>query len=230
MLRFLTQFQFFAIIIASVISLVGTAQVVNFNQYGVEHGLPQSQVNTITQDNEGNLWVGTVSGLASWNGIEFKSYGINDSVAEEWVTSSFRADNGDMYFGHWGGSITRYDAVTKLFESIHIEKFNSYQEVSDFAEDTLHNKIIFSTKGSGLFVYDTENQKVQRYEIAKTVEGSRLITGLHIDGKDRMWIGTENTGVFVINLNEFYNDSNATVKHITAENGLSNNQISAIEE
>ena len=205
-------------------------QVVNFMQYGVEHGLPQSQVNTITQDNEGNLWVGTVSGLASWNGIEFTSYGINDSVAEEWVTASFKANNGDIYFGHWGGSITRYDAVTKLFESIHIEKFNSYQEVTDFEEDTLHNKILFSTQGSGLFVYDTETQKVKRYEIASTVEGSRLITCLYLDGDERMWIGTENTGIFVIDLKTFYSESNAAVKHFNTANGLSNDQISEIIE
>ncbi len=199
-------------------------------QYGVEHGLPQSQVNTMTQDNDGNLWVGTVSGLASWNGIEFKTYSKNDSVAEEWVTSSFTASSGDVFFGHWGGSITRYDGVTKLFESIHIEKFNSYQEVSDFAEDTINSKILFSTKGSGLFVYDINTQKVQRYEIAKSVEGSHLITCLHIDAKERLWIGTENAGVFVIDLHSFYNDTSTSVKHITSENGLSNDQIIDIVE
>ncbi len=138
-------------LIFTLVSVQLFGQVVNFMQYGVEHGLPQSQVNTITQDNEGNLWVGTVSGLASWNGIEFTAYSINDSVAEEWVTASFKASNGDVYFGHWGGSITRYDAVTKLFESIHIERFNSYQEVTDFVEDTLNKKIIFSTKGCSIF-------------------------------------------------------------------------------
>lgn len=205
-------------------------QVVNFMQYGVEHGLPQSQVNTITQDNEGNLWVGTVSGLASWNGIEFQAYSVNDSIAEEWVTASFKASNGDVFFGHWGGSITRYDCVTKEFESIHIEKFNSYQEVSDFVEDVPNKKIIFSTKGSGLFVYDTENEKVQRYEIASSVEGSRLITCLHRDPENRLWIGTENAGVFLIDLEKFYNDTNVAVKNITTENGLSNNQIADITE
>ncbi len=199
-------------------------------QKGVEHGLPQSQVNTITQDNEGNLWVGTVSGLASWNGIEFQSYGVNDSVAEEWVTASYTASNGDVFFGHWGGSISRYDGITKLFESIHIEKFNSYQEVSDFAEDTLNEKIFFSTKGSGLFVYDIKTEKVKRYELAKSVEGSRLITCLHKDAQNRLWAGTENAGLFVIELNSFYKDTNFTANHITQENGLSNNQITDIAE
>ena len=217
-------------LIFTLVSVQLFGQVVNFMQYGVEHGLPQSQVNTITQDNEGNLWVGTVSGLASWNGIEFTAYSINDSVAEEWVTASFKASNGDVYFGHWGGSITRYDAVTKLFESIHIERFNSYQEVTDFVEDTLNKKIIFSTKGSGLFVYDTETQKVQRYEFASSIDGSRLITSLHLDGSERMWIGTENVGIFVLDLKTFFKDTSSTAKHFNTSNGLSNDQISDIIE
>lgn len=209
-----------------VLSLTLNGQVVNFIQYGVEHGLPQSQVNTVTQDNNGNLWVGTVSGLASWNGIEFKRYGLADSLAEEWITSSFKASNGDLFFGHWGGSITRYDAVTKQFESIHIEKFNSYQEVSDFEEDTTHHKIIFSTKGSGLFVYDTDSQKVQRYEISTEVDGSRLVTCLHRGENGNLWVGTENEGIFILKLTDLYDINKETIpRRLNKSNGLSNNQI-----
>ena len=119
-----------AIIILIFGSVIGQAQIINFVQYGVENGLPQSQINSIIQGNDGRLWVGTVSGLSSWDGINFTNYFRKDSLAENRITASFKDSKGHLWFGHWGGSITKFDVNTNQFVSIKIEKFSSYQEVS----------------------------------------------------------------------------------------------------
>ena len=63
-------------------------QTTHFIHYGIEHGLPQSQVQTIEQDNDGNLWIGTMSGLSKYNGRAFINYTKKDSLAEDWITAS----------------------------------------------------------------------------------------------------------------------------------------------
>ena len=221
---------FLSLFTALIISSLAFGQVVNFSQFGVENGLPQSQVNTIVQDDDGNLWVGTVSGLAKYNGIEFTSYYKSDSLAEDWVTASFKDDKGNLWFGHWGGSITRYDKVTNEFQSISVEKFSSYQEVSDFVEDTLRRKIIFGTKGSGIFIYDVERQTVNRYEVDGAVEGSRHIHAVYLDAGGNLWIGTEDNGIYIVKLVDLLNNEKTTFKHLNTENGLSGNHIRDIEE
>lgn len=45
-----------------------------FDHLGPQNGLPNSQVNSATQDGDGFLWVGTPTGLARWDGYRFRSY------------------------------------------------------------------------------------------------------------------------------------------------------------
>ena len=60
-------------------STVMHSQTTSFIYYGVEQGLSQSQIQGITQDNDGNLWIATLSGLTRYNGREFKVYSRKDS-------------------------------------------------------------------------------------------------------------------------------------------------------
>lgn len=48
------------------------AQHYAFRSYGVEEGLPQSQVEDMLEDRYGRLWVATLGGLARWNGQHFE--------------------------------------------------------------------------------------------------------------------------------------------------------------
>ena len=54
----------------------------NQQRFGVEEGLPQSFISGITQDIDGFIWLGTLDGLARYDGREFKSfhYRANDTM------------------------------------------------------------------------------------------------------------------------------------------------------
>lgn len=204
------------------------AQVINFVQYGVEHGLAQSQVQSMVQDNDGKLWVGTISGLSVWDGTQFTNYDRNDSLAEDWVTASFKDSKGNLWFGHWGGSITRYDEGVYEFESIEIEKFNSYQEVRQFVEDTVRNVVLFGTDGSGLFYYDLAAEEVKRIQFS-VIEESRFINTLFLDSDRNLWIGTENQGVFVFPGTDLLSDTIQSI-HLNTGSGLKSSNIEQILE
>lgn len=184
----------------------------------------------MVQGNDGNLWVGTVSGLSKFNGIDFTNYDKNDSIAENWITASFKDREGNLWFGHWGGSITRYDRVTQQFQSIEVEKFSSFQEVSDFEEDTVRRNIIFSTKGSGVFVYDEERQTIRRFELDTGNEKSRHVQSIYLDNGGHLWMGTENDGIYVVKLLDLLNEENVKYRHLNDQNGLKGNQIRDIDE
>ena len=203
------------------------SQVLNFVQYGVEHGLPQSQVNTMVQGDDGRLWIGTVSGLSSYNGRSFTNYYKKDSLAEDRITASFKDKNGDLWFGHWGGSITKYDKITEQFISIEVEKFSSYMEVSKIIEDTVGQNIIFSTLGSGLFIYNRNKKEVKRYDISAQNEGSRFISTMKLDSTGRIWIGTESQGLYILNLKDLIAGT-AKVSKLETETGLAGNHVTSI--
>src|ERR1035437_10859648 len=74
------------------------SQTTSFINYGMDQGLVQNQVRSITQDNEGNLFVGTIAGLSKYNGTEWTSYTKSTNLAEDWVTCSYKDKDGNIWF------------------------------------------------------------------------------------------------------------------------------------
>ncbi len=65
------------ITLAILLSILVKAQTTSFINYGMDQGLVQNQIQSITQDNEGNLFVGTIAGLSKYNGTQWTSYTKN---------------------------------------------------------------------------------------------------------------------------------------------------------
>src|ERR1035437_6568796 len=59
-----------------------SAQTLNLNQFGIEEGLPQSSIYTMLQDKDGNIWVGTMSGVSKYNGLSFENFTKKDGLSE----------------------------------------------------------------------------------------------------------------------------------------------------
>src|SRR5664279_4027477 len=90
--------------------LTGSAfsQEYNFRNYGTEQGLAQSYVYSITQDESGNLWLGTGNGLSKFNGLKFETFTSVDSLDDNFITSGI-CDGKNLWFGHMNGSLTYFD-------------------------------------------------------------------------------------------------------------------------
>src|ERR1700741_2451100 len=75
--------------------------------FTVEDGLPDNVVNAIVQTGNGLLWVGTESGLASFDGREFIPIDLHVAGAppQGSVTSLVEASNGDLWVGTHAGVV-----------------------------------------------------------------------------------------------------------------------------
>lgn len=209
------------------------AQTSSFIQYGVEQGLIQSQVQTIVQDNEGNLWIGTTAGLSKYNGKSFEAYGKENGLAEDYITTSFKDKQGNIWFGHWGGGITTFNSSSKKFENFNLEKFTQFKTLTSIFEDSSGN-YWFGTSGAGIIFF--EITQLTFFTIAKTNGlSSDNVTSICQDYNGKLWIGTSN-GITIINLNKPLNfntvDPEDTINIKTAEfeyfnnkNGLPENYI-----
>ena len=131
--------------------IVCFAQSSSFIHFGVEHGLVQSQVRTMVQDNDGQLWFGTIAGLSVYNGIKFKTFTKNEGLAEDWVTELFKDKIGNIWCGHWGGGITIYKYKEKQFSQLSLEEVLEYKSISVIYEDK-NDLIWIGTGGAGICV------------------------------------------------------------------------------
>ena len=89
--------------------LHGVAQRYFFENIAVRDGLPASKVYALLQDSTGLLWVGTESGLASYDGLRVTTYGAADHLAPNGSRSLFVDSDDRLWVGHLGGGISLRD-------------------------------------------------------------------------------------------------------------------------
>jgi len=96
-----------------------------FRNYGVDDGVPISTVTAFAEDGDGFLWVGTMAGLARWDGYHFRVYrkdpAKSGALRDDFVWCLQPDSQGRLWVGTNGGALSRYDRTTDSFVTIDAE-------------------------------------------------------------------------------------------------------------
>jgi ligand-binding sensor domain-containing protein/class 3 adenylate cyclase len=123
------------------------SQTYYFDHYSVKEGLAQSKINCMLQDKNGKIWMGTGSGVSTFNGIEFVNYSSEDGFAPNGVKSLLMDKNGNIWFGHLNGGISFYDG--KKIVKVTINNLNLESDITSIVEDA-YGDIWMSSIRSGV--------------------------------------------------------------------------------
>ncbi len=139
-----------------------------YEHFGVDEGLPSSQIYDVYQSKDGNIWFASDRGLAAYNGYEFKKYGVKEGIPSSVVLDFFPQTNGQIwcatlhtnklfFFNERFKEFTTYEfnallsetlPPSAVIESVYLDKDNS-----------LH---IGCSKMNGEIVIDDEGLLVKR--------------------------------------------------------------------
>jgi ligand-binding sensor domain-containing protein/serine phosphatase RsbU (regulator of sigma subunit) len=97
----------FIITLLCCISFHGTikAQKFSFKNYSAEYGIPDEFIYTVSQADNGFLWVGTGKGLARFDGYEYERIQFPDSIQTRNISASLKDKNGSIWLGCNDGSV-----------------------------------------------------------------------------------------------------------------------------
>jgi ligand-binding sensor domain-containing protein/two-component sensor histidine kinase len=182
----------FTWIVFVAISAMGMAQDYSFITYSNGQGLPQSQVQCITQDNDGYLWVGTLGGLAKFNGKNFTTFPLEQGLFSNRI-SCLQYIQKTIWVGHEGG-ITRI--INNKAQTYSLGDDDRTTIVTDFI--SYQGKIIASTEGSGLYIIS--NNHISKITL-KNADASTCRDLEVINGK--LYIGTRDGLYFTKDLTNF---------------------------
>ncbi|MGM0546067.1 MAG: ligand-binding sensor domain-containing protein [Bacteroidota bacterium] len=179
MKQLISTFLFFVLIVA-----IAEAQKLPFRTYSIENGLSESVVNTMTQDNDGYLWIGTGYGLNRFDSINFESYFIEDGLLNNSIQSLYADQENQLWIGTEGGvNVMRDDSIHTVAE---LEPLESSSILSIY-EDS-RNELWFATDGEGVWHWDRNKTLTQYREVNGM--GSDRVRDVLEDQQGVMWFAT----------------------------------------
>lgn len=167
----------FALLAACCIFFGGVfGQSYSFLSYSTSDGLPQSQVQCIGQDSSGYLWVGTLGGLAKFNGKKFINYSVNDGLLNNRITS-ISMIGGKIWVGHEGG-VSAIGPDGKARKWSFTDAINKKSNVTDIV--SFNGLTVIATNFGVLYTID---DKQQLRPVTSMPEDTRQYNDLFIVGK-----------------------------------------------
>jgi len=77
----------------------------NWSIYNTSNGLTNNKINTIYIDNQNNLWIGTYKGVSKFNGLTWKTIGLNTDLNNSSVLSIAGDGFGTKWFATQGWDV-----------------------------------------------------------------------------------------------------------------------------
>jgi signal transduction histidine kinase/ligand-binding sensor domain-containing protein len=173
----------------------------NLTLYTEKDGLPGTQINKILVDQFGYIWVGTINGLARYDGYSFKRFyeDPNDpnSIKGLNVSTIFEDSKGRIWIGTSPGKLNVYDPATQKFREypfVDLFEYNVTVEkgISQIVEDK-NGKIYFGVFAwdqeisNALLYLDEKEDKIKRFETSEDIM-IKNIWSMTSDGEGAIWV------------------------------------------
>ena len=164
-----------------------------FNNYNINNGLSQSNVNTIIQDDNSGLWIGTQDGLNRFDGKTFEIFNPDETngIESPFIEVSVKTKDGQIWFGTRNG-LTVFNPKTEAFKTFTIDK----KKIFDIQDICLSpsNELFIATLGYGIVKFDTKNQSFTQLDYPNAPKKTTLISVLD---SQKLLVYTENDKLYL---------------------------------
>jgi len=209
------------------------------NQYWNEvfpPGPPSNKFNDAAVDKNGNWWCATTdAGVLYFDGIQWRSFNAKDGFP----SNDYRTVAVDGFNQVWAGSAG--GGLTKIDENFNPQFYRreslagpsvdpNYIIIFDVKIDNRNNVWVVNRETSNNAILSTLTPENNWYHFTKGI--TNLASNMEIDNIDRIWVGTDNHGLYVLDYNntlEDYTDDNFNQGYNQSE-GLWSNQVTALKE
>jgi ligand-binding sensor domain-containing protein/serine phosphatase RsbU (regulator of sigma subunit) len=176
---------------------------VQFEQLGLQEGVPQIHVTSIAQDSRGFLWVGTqAGGLARYDGDRFVHYPTTaeaSSLSSQFVTALAADPNGLLWIGTGDGGLNAYDPTTDKFIRYRHEEGKAATLGSDAVTALAIEKDGTLWVGLGTGGVDRFDPKTKAFaRVVKPEFSGGEISAIQSDGNDQLFIASNGGGVMAV--------------------------------
>ncbi|MCP4151075.1 MAG: helix-turn-helix domain-containing protein [bacterium] len=180
-------------------------------------GLPHNTVTSFARDNQGFIWLGTLKGLARFDGTQFLVFNSANTPAlrNDSITALTVTPDGTLWIGTNGGGIVafRHQRFFSYFEGNGLRS-NFIRSITVKSDDNIY----FGTEGGGIVRWNGKSFKTRTF--AKFLAGNPIYSLFH-DKKQSLHAGT---GCGLLSI------KNGKSSLLSIKNGLPGNTIRTVLE
>lgn len=169
---------------------------ISFQHLTQEQGLPNAIATAMAEDGQGFLWVGTLGGLARWDGYRFKVYKGDTqrpgALPDNYVQSLHGDAKGRLWVGTSAAGLFRHDPASDRFIAVPVGGPSGLSHVSvrQIADDGAGG--LWVVTDGGLDHMDPDSGRIEHASAAGAwgqALGSQVWAVLR-DRQGRLWIGS----------------------------------------
>jgi len=151
--------------------------------------IPNNTVSSLSIDSSGQIWIGTMNGLAKFNGTNWTVYTTtNSGLADNYIRSTAIDNNGNIWIGTING-ISKFNGTNwATYNSSNSGILNNY-----IFEIEVHNNDIWFGTQIGLIKYDGSNW-INYYQTVNSNIPEGNIYAIEFDNNNNMWVGSASGG------------------------------------
>ncbi|MBL6964361.1 MAG: histidine kinase [Bacteroidetes bacterium] len=173
--------------------------------YKLEPGLSQNNINCILQDTKGTLWFGTWDGLNKYDGYKFTIYKPNlknkeKGICHQTINALCEDHKNQIWIGTDGGLnvLEKGSQLFTYFSTSHPHFSLSNDTIRSIVEDVNHNIWIGTNYGLNVFHLDENRISVYFHDPSNpnSLPGN-FIKQVYMDNENQIWVAT-NKGISVI--------------------------------
>jgi ligand-binding sensor domain-containing protein/signal transduction histidine kinase len=151
----------------------------------MDEGLPNNSVQAIAQTADGYLWVGTLAGLARFDGVSFASFDARNTpeIRNSSISALCADRDGSLWIGADGGGLLRWQRGV----------FSRWSTTNGLAGEAV--RVIYQTKDNSIWIGTTTGMNHYKdgcFTTYTTHQGllSDLVQSIFEDRDQALWIGT----------------------------------------
>jgi len=176
-------------------AFAGTLEVPRPRQVGVGAGLPSNQIQAITEDRDGYLWIGTADGLARYDGKDFRVWRVEDGLHDNDIWALHVDARNRLWIGTREAGLAMLDDTRQrltFYDRAHMPVMGGNQVWS--IASTADGAIWFGTSPGGLHRLAPDGTLARYMPIAgdeRSLPGDE-VGQLVVTPGGELWVGTLN--------------------------------------
>lgn len=181
---------------------IDTSKPIQFQHLNLT--LHSNRIESILEDHQGFLWIGTLDGLHKYDGRSIITFLPDDGAnLEGRRIISMMEDRSQSFWTGTEAGIYKYDRDMDQFKSYAMINIkgdtipgDQLKFIQDIQEDSLGNVWLLSSV-QGLITYDEDIDILVQQDL-NPLPANTLFNSMTIDKDQNIWIGTENSGIIKV--------------------------------